>query len=187
MQDGFGERIRRARLRKNGMKQEDLARILGVTQNAVSGWECGEHKPRFEMLERIAEALGVTRAELLGVSPSTPALRIDNLTVRLVPVVKNLCPDGVGLLDPGNVVTHAPFPSTSDQGGAELVAFRLPCAAGEYLPNDILFIATGMEYQPSDKVLIAEANRVIVLPYSDVPQKLYPDIVGAVVGFYREA
>lgn len=49
-----------------GLTQEQLAKLLGVTQGAVAQWENGLTHPAFNMLPRLAAALGVTVDELIG-------------------------------------------------------------------------------------------------------------------------
>jgi transcriptional regulator with XRE-family HTH domain len=49
-----------------GLTQEQLAKLLGVTQGTVSQWENGLTHPAFNMLPRLANALGVTVDELIG-------------------------------------------------------------------------------------------------------------------------
>ena len=49
-----------------GLTQEQLAKLLGVTQGAVAQWENGMTHPAFNMLPRLAAALGVTVDELIG-------------------------------------------------------------------------------------------------------------------------
>lgn len=52
--------------RKNlGLTQEELGRLLGVTNKAVSKWEVGETMPDIMMLKSLAKALGITVDELL--------------------------------------------------------------------------------------------------------------------------
>ena len=49
-----------------GMTQEQLAKLLGITQGAVAQWENGLTHPSFQMLQKVASALGVTVDELIG-------------------------------------------------------------------------------------------------------------------------
>lgn len=49
-----------------GITQEQLAKMLGITQGAVAQWENGLTHPSFEMLPKVAEALGLTVDELIG-------------------------------------------------------------------------------------------------------------------------
>jgi len=60
----IGKRI--ARLRKDkGLKQEDLAEMLGVSGQAVSKWENDQTCPDISLLPLLAKILGVTVDELL--------------------------------------------------------------------------------------------------------------------------
>ena len=61
----FGDRLRAARTAQ-GLTQAELARKLGVSDAAVRMWELGHREPDLSMLTAIADALGVTVAELLG-------------------------------------------------------------------------------------------------------------------------
>lgn len=71
-----GKRI--ARLRKdNGLKQEDLAEMLGVSGQAVSKWENNQTCPDISLLPQLAKILGVTVDELLsGRQEIAPAVRV---------------------------------------------------------------------------------------------------------------
>ena len=61
----FGEFI--AKLRKEkGMTQKELAEELFVSDKAVSKWERGQSLPDITLLNPLAEALGVSAAELLN-------------------------------------------------------------------------------------------------------------------------
>lgn len=67
----------RAVRKSKGISQEQLAEALNVTQTAISKWERGETKPRYDMLQRIAEVLGVSVAYLTGDTPIPEPLDID--------------------------------------------------------------------------------------------------------------
>lgn len=58
------DEIKKIRL-KNGMTQSDLAKLLGVTQASVSGWERGVSEPEDFRMKQIAD-LGKTSIEFLG-------------------------------------------------------------------------------------------------------------------------
>jgi transcriptional regulator with XRE-family HTH domain len=51
--------------RRKGWTQRDLAREAGVTQTTIVRIEQGTHEPNISTIRKIAEALGVTPAELL--------------------------------------------------------------------------------------------------------------------------
>lgn len=64
MNETIGSRI--ARFRKaNGMTQEDLANLMGVSSQAVSKWENDASCPDISLLPQLSKVLGVTTDELL--------------------------------------------------------------------------------------------------------------------------
>lgn len=48
------------------MTQGSLAEACGVKQATISRIENGENNPSFELMEKMADVLGVTSVELLG-------------------------------------------------------------------------------------------------------------------------
>lgn len=58
------DRLRAIRQRRD-LTQAELAEKVGVFQTAISQFEQGRAQPSIETLYRIAEALGVSAAELL--------------------------------------------------------------------------------------------------------------------------
>ena len=60
-----GAFIRRCRTAR-GLSQQQLARMLHVTREAVSKWENGRGLPDISLLRPLAQALGVSVSELLG-------------------------------------------------------------------------------------------------------------------------
>ncbi|MBQ8275335.1 MAG: helix-turn-helix transcriptional regulator [Clostridia bacterium] len=63
--NNIGQRIKALR-KKNGMTQERLADHLGVTDKAVSKWECGLTAPDLALIMPLARVLQVSADELLG-------------------------------------------------------------------------------------------------------------------------
>lgn len=55
----------RDRRKALGMSQGDLARVLGITQGAVSQWESGITLPAFGMIAPLANALEIPIETLL--------------------------------------------------------------------------------------------------------------------------
>lgn len=181
-----GKRIRQLRIER-GMKQQDLADNLEVSQAVVSNWERGLSEPPYLMLLRTAEVLGVGPSDLLGAGEQAkvpPTLAAGAVTVRFVPVVKN-----VYLKDPAaepeNVQSLAPFPN--EGGGKKVIGFRLITDTGAYLANDILFLELKEEYWEGEQVLTADISvgKIDVSEYSGALDNKV--VVGAVVGFYRLA
>ncbi|WIK67060.1 helix-turn-helix domain-containing protein [Globicatella sanguinis] len=50
---------------KRGLKQEDIAKKLGVTKSAYGRWERGECNPRCDKLKKLAQILGVSIDSLI--------------------------------------------------------------------------------------------------------------------------
>ena len=49
-----------------GMKQNELAELIGVMPSAVSMWESGDRTPDSDCLKKLREVLGCTADEILG-------------------------------------------------------------------------------------------------------------------------
>jgi len=60
----ISENIKRVRIEKH-MEQKDLADKLNVSNKTVSSWECGRTEPRMGMIEKLCQALGCTKADLI--------------------------------------------------------------------------------------------------------------------------
>ena len=54
------------RRKLSGITQHELASKVGVTAQAVSKWEQGRSCPDIAILDEIADALGISLIELLG-------------------------------------------------------------------------------------------------------------------------
>lgn len=71
----LGERIHLLRKRR-GMSLEALAAAVGVSHQALSGYERGLHEPTAGTLARVATSLGTTTDYLVGLRhSSTPSKR----------------------------------------------------------------------------------------------------------------
>ena len=92
----IGENITRYRKLCN-MSGEELGRRLGISRQTVYRYECGkiENIPR-EKVEKIAEILGVSPAQLLGWESTLPTSRADiSLPAQSeVPLVSQVACDG---------------------------------------------------------------------------------------------
>jgi len=69
----FGEALKRLR-KKIGLKQDDLARMIGVERSTVANWERGAKQPSLDTLLRLSEILGVSLDELAGTARNTAPL-----------------------------------------------------------------------------------------------------------------
>jgi len=61
----FGKRLQEIRT-DAGLSQTGLAKAVNTSQSAISQMENGERQPSFDMLRRLAKALSVSPAHLLG-------------------------------------------------------------------------------------------------------------------------
>lgn len=61
----LGERVRDTR-RDQGKTQAELADEVGTSQSAISQIEAGERSPTYDMIRRLADALGVAPGYLMG-------------------------------------------------------------------------------------------------------------------------
>lgn len=79
-------RIRMLRM-KNNLKQEELAKIINVSQASLSGYENGKYEPDNKTLLHLASLFHVTTDYLLG---NDTILEPFNKTTKKIPVLKNL-------------------------------------------------------------------------------------------------
>ena len=78
MTTSIGQNIRHLR-RERDITQEGLAEYLGITSQAVSGWECDRSAPDISQLPLLANIFGVTTDEILGVNVGAREERIDEI------------------------------------------------------------------------------------------------------------
>lgn len=52
--------------KRAGLTQQDLADRIGVARSTINMYELGNREPKVEMIEKLAEALGTTPAEITG-------------------------------------------------------------------------------------------------------------------------
>lgn len=67
----FGQAVRRTRI-AIGLTQEVLASRSGIDRSYIGGVERGERNPTLSVIEKIAEGLGVSLAELFSYSVKEP-------------------------------------------------------------------------------------------------------------------
>lgn len=97
----IGENIKRIRLARS-LTQEEVASHLGISFQAISKWERGDGYPDIEMLPVLANYLGISLDELLGVSEIDRKSKYDELNEKwLKNNKKGLHSDNVELMRSG--------------------------------------------------------------------------------------
>jgi transcriptional regulator with XRE-family HTH domain len=79
-----GRKIKEFR-QKAGLKQADLANILGISPQAISRWENGESAPDIMFIPDIAHCLNISIDALFGYYPK------ENQTIHATVMVTNIC------------------------------------------------------------------------------------------------
>lgn len=67
----FGDAVRKARTAA-GLTQEGLADRSGLDRSYIGGVERGERNPTLSVIEKIADSLGISLAELFSYSVKKP-------------------------------------------------------------------------------------------------------------------
>lgn len=75
-------RIKQLRTEK-GIKQIELAKILNVSQAALSGYETGKYEAETATYQKIAEYFGVSIDYLLGGNSPSSSLTMDDFTFAM--------------------------------------------------------------------------------------------------------
>lgn len=75
-------RIKQLRTKK-GIKQIELAKMLSVSQAALSGYETGKYQADTVTYQKMAEIFGVTVDYLLGGEDPAPPLTLDDFTFAM--------------------------------------------------------------------------------------------------------
>jgi transcriptional regulator with XRE-family HTH domain len=129
----FSEIIKRARIAK-GMRQVDVAALVGVTQATWSLWERGNDFPSVENAKRIAGVLEVDEEEILK---SLEEAKVESKVKKYD-----------GLLKKEQAVTL----NNDSETALQSVLVRICKAVGEISPSDF-------EIEDLEKIL-AEVNRI---------------------------
>ena len=79
---GLGERLKE-RTRELGLTDSEVARRLGLSQARYSHYANGVHEPDLETLVRIAQVLGMSADQVLGMAPANVEGKDGALRARL--------------------------------------------------------------------------------------------------------
>ena len=67
MGEKFNENLKEARIKK-GLSQKEVADNIGVAKSTYSLYESGNREPNVQTIKKIADFLGISADELLGLS-----------------------------------------------------------------------------------------------------------------------
>lgn len=166
----INERLKLLRRQKK-ITQEQMAELVGVSPQAVSRWECGVTCPDIASLPRIAEILGISVDELLGVNEKEKRREINSIIA-----------DAEAKIDCG--VTAEPiialrsalnkYPSNDRLLCSLMYALYVACEDEELVREydaEIISIANRIdEFSPDDDCR-NEARRILFRHYCDTGRK----------------
>ena len=66
----FAENIKEFR-KARGFSMEELGKRVGKAKSSISAWENGKRTPKMGEIQKIADVLGVTKSQLLGIEDSS--------------------------------------------------------------------------------------------------------------------
>lgn len=92
----FGEKLKQARS-DAGLKQSELAKLIGTTNTTISNWEKGVSKPDLDMLSYICGALKVRASYFL--QPTLPDDGVSIPEFNLIKKYRTLDPHGKDMVD----------------------------------------------------------------------------------------
>lgn len=70
-----------------GLKQAELAEMIGVRQNTLSTWETGRHEPDIESMTRMAKIFGASVDEIIGNGAISDKLPENSRDHKWIPVL----------------------------------------------------------------------------------------------------
>lgn len=76
----IAQRLRKIRIEHN-LKQEDIAKVLGVDRSAYSGYELGRSRVSVKNLCRLADIYNMTLSQLVGREEASEVVRVKYGTV----------------------------------------------------------------------------------------------------------
>ncbi|MCQ2010584.1 helix-turn-helix domain-containing protein [Sporolactobacillus sp. STSJ-5] len=91
------------------LRQEDLARKIGIARTTYAMYEQGKRNPDYDTLQKLADFFGVTRGYLLGDT--------DNPNEEIDAELKNL------LEDPDFMVAYKEYPGSPEEAKEDLIGF----------------------------------------------------------------
>lgn len=95
----IGSRIKKTRIEK-GFTQREMAAKLGLSNSTYSNYENNYREPKYEILEKVSEILGVTLDYLIGLDASREL--ISEFAIKRYAFIDYLCTLGYSVETPVN-------------------------------------------------------------------------------------
>lgn len=129
-------RIKQAR-QIRGLRQQDLAKQVGVSQSTLSHWENGINEPDIGAIRKMCSILDVSSEYLLGLAAVSEAPS-ESVTV---PVLGSV-PAGIPLEAIEDVLDWEEIPAAMCNGGKEYFALKVQGDSmwPDYLPGDVVIV-----------------------------------------------
>lgn len=108
---------------KYDLTQDELGEIAGVSGGAVSTWERGTAEPRMGAIQKIADHLNISKADIVSEYDSTHKSNPEPTSVR-IPVLGSI-PAGIPLEAVEDVVDWEDIPIEWTNGGKEFFSLRV--------------------------------------------------------------
>ena len=96
MENTFATALREIRKRRR-LKQEDLARMVGVGRPTIANWERGAKLPSLASLVKLSQVLQVSTDELLGTATAQQACSVPKVSPTPVDPVVALAAERSGV------------------------------------------------------------------------------------------
>lgn len=176
----LGARMREARGRRN-MSQSDVARLLDLRKQTVSGWELGVSPPQLDNLIRFAAIMDMDMAELFhglseDLAPSDRLSRRLSAASRLVPLYEDIESAGAKIMHAEKRIEPASYIKTlvADQ---HAVAFTVKgqAMATRFSEGDVITVLPVTMAEPGALVVAWVAERFVF-------RKFLPKVEGKAEG-----
>ncbi len=119
------------------MRQQDLAKEVGVTQSTLSHWENGIYEPDISAIRKMCAVLNVSAEYLLGLAPVSEAPS-ESVTISVLGSI----PAGIPIEAIEDIKDWEEIPASMCTGGKEYFALEVKGDSmwPDYLPGDIVIV-----------------------------------------------
>lgn len=143
-------RIKIAR-QMRGMRQQDLAKHIGISQGTLSHWETGLNEPDIASIRKMCAVLDVSAEYLLGLSNVSESAS-EAVTIPVLGVV----PAGIPLEAIEDVLDWEEIPAAMCSGGREYFALRVTGDSmwPDYLEGDVVIVRKSPTFESGDVCVV---------------------------------